>query len=490
MPTSPRPPTCASSCSTTSFITATPTPPSHSQRTASSATSMHPICPHAGCRLHIATATATTATNGAAARQAHPLSAPPLSRDDSSMEIEVENLLPTTSEHPAGHTDHTNGHSNGASRPDQSRAQDELADAELASDIDDAEDDLDVDISPDLTADDLRGVRARKQIKDYIIAGHIRQAMDMINTHFPTVLNSTAPTASTATSTAASNGSKSSRSKAASTTSTATTTTTTGCEKVLPANPTSMEPDHLLLNLQIQVFIEAIRSASTSQLASATNGAASAASPQMGPCRRIPLARFHHTRYRCRSHLACSVASALHLVLQRLGHLGHGHKCSAQSGAPLGTRVCAGPLHKRAEAAQLLARHVPQGARAGDGAACVHRRGAFARAQIPAPLPQSGACRAGEFGHPVEGRQVEPAAHRGGGEADDAAGQSSARRRGARAQCASRVCARQSGRYGVRRLEHQEALEHKEDAAMEVQVFPPREVKCCRAYTALRVLVD
>ncbi|ETS63540.1 hypothetical protein PaG_01835 [Moesziomyces aphidis] len=233
-------------------------------------------------------ATATTATNGAAARQAHPLSAPPLSRDDSSMEIEVENLLPTTSEHPAAHTDHTNGHSNGASRPDQSRAQDELADAELASDIDDAEDDLDVDISPDLTADDLRGVRARKQIKDYIIAGHIRQAMDMINTHFPTVLNSTAPTASTATSTAASNGSKSSRSKAAGTTSTTTTTTATGCEKVLPANPTSMEPDHLLLNLQIQVFIEAIRSASTSQLASATNGAASAASPQMGPAGAFP----------------------------------------------------------------------------------------------------------------------------------------------------------------------------------------------------------
>lgn len=88
--------------------------------------------------LRSTAATATTATNGAAARQAHPLSAPPLSRDDSSMEIEVENLLPTTSEHPAGHTDHTNGHSNGASRPDQSRAQDELADAELASDIDDA----------------------------------------------------------------------------------------------------------------------------------------------------------------------------------------------------------------------------------------------------------------------------------------------------------------------------------------------------------------
>ncbi|KAJ1030373.1 hypothetical protein NDA16_001282 [Ustilago loliicola] len=145
---------------------------------------------------------AASSTNGAAGRQAHPLSAPPLSRDDSSMEIEVENLLPTSSEHldstsPAAH-EYSNGYSNGtsngrgprtsaAAQEQEEHDEEDLEDAELASDLDEMQDDLDVDISPDLTAEDLRAVRARKQIKDYIIAGHIRQAMDMINEHFPTV---------------------------------------------------------------------------------------------------------------------------------------------------------------------------------------------------------------------------------------------------------------------------------------------------------------
>ena len=200
------------------------------------------------------------------------------------MEIEVENLLPTSSEHAdasaAAHRDGSNGaYSNGAShRSLRSRSSagnhnhehdddEELEDAELASEYDEVEDGLDADISPDLTADDLRGVRARKQIKDYIISGQIRQAMDMINEHFPTVLNSVPGSGS-------SNGSKSSRTKGS--------TSTTG-EKVLPANPTSMEPDHLLLNLQIQVFIEAIRSASSSQLAppSTTSLSASGGLPSL-----------------------------------------------------------------------------------------------------------------------------------------------------------------------------------------------------------------
>ncbi len=218
-----------------------------------------------------------SSTNGGG-RQAHPLSAPPLSRDDSSMEIEVENLLPTSSEHagPASH-DHTNGYSNGAilhsngrssqTRPSAVHDDDEdLEDAELTSEVDQVEDeDLDSDISPDLTADELRAVRARKQIKDFIISGHIRQAMDMCNEYFPTVLNSTAL-----------NASKSSRTKSSS---------TNPCEKVLPANPTSMDPDHLLLNLQIQVFIEAIRSASSSQLAPP---ASTTATPQLGPSGGLP----------------------------------------------------------------------------------------------------------------------------------------------------------------------------------------------------------
>lgn len=222
---------------------------------------------------------AASSSNGAAGRQAHPLSAPPLSRDDSSMEIEVENLLPTTSEHldatsSAGH-EYSNGYSNGAengrgtrsrSAAKEQEADDDqdLEDAELASDVEEMQDDLDVDISSDLTAEDLRAVRARKQIKDYIIAGHIRQAMDMINEHFPTVLNSSAAGSSNS-----GLGAKATRSKTGNG-----STTSNGCEKVLPANPTSMDPDHLLLNLQIQVFIEAIRSASSSQLASTSSSTA------------------------------------------------------------------------------------------------------------------------------------------------------------------------------------------------------------------------
>ncbi|SPO19951.1 uncharacterized protein UTRI_00342_B [Ustilago trichophora] len=214
-------------------------------------------------------------TSNGGGRQAHPLSAPPLSRDDSSMEIEVENLLPTTSEQPDASTAHSNGYSNGAphrslrSRSgavghDEEQDDEDLEDAELASEYDEVEEDLDVDISPDLTAEDVKGVLARKQIKEYIISGHIRQAMDMINEHFPTVLNNTSNGSS-------SNGTKSSRTKASSSSS-----SSTSAEKVLPANPTSMEPDHLLLNLQIQMFIEAIRSASSAQLAPPSSASLSA----------------------------------------------------------------------------------------------------------------------------------------------------------------------------------------------------------------------
>uniref|UniRef100_V5EWF9 CRA domain-containing protein n=2 Tax=Kalmanozyma brasiliensis (strain GHG001) TaxID=1365824 RepID=V5EWF9_KALBG len=195
------------------------------------------------------------------------------------MEIEVENLLPTSSEHPDTHRrEHSNGFSNGASAPSNGRSlrsrggagspekvQDDDEDIEVAelasSDLDEAEDDPDIDISPDLTAEDLRGVRARKQIKDHIISGQIRQAMDMINEYFPTVLNSSGGNGGS------SNGSKSTRSKGGS----SSASSSSPSDKVLPANPTSMEPDHLLLNLQIQVFIEAIRSASSAQLAPATS---------------------------------------------------------------------------------------------------------------------------------------------------------------------------------------------------------------------------
>ncbi|SNX81603.1 uncharacterized protein MEPE_00308 [Melanopsichium pennsylvanicum] len=211
-------------------------------------------------------------------RQAHPLSAPPLSRDDSSMEIEVENLLPTTSEQSdpsheqaasnAYSIGYSNGHSDprSPSRSDQDHDRQDMEQAQLPdldSDYDQVADELDhdVDISPNLTAQDLTAVKARKQIKDCIVSGQIRQAMDLINTHFPTVLNSAASTSGAGSSAASSKSSRTKESGSSGGTSSKT------LQKLLPANPTSMEPDHLLLNLQIQVFIEAIRSASNSQLA-------------------------------------------------------------------------------------------------------------------------------------------------------------------------------------------------------------------------------
>ncbi|CBQ67693.1 conserved hypothetical protein [Sporisorium reilianum SRZ2] len=249
-----------------------------------------------------ASGTSTTTTSG---RQAHPLSAPPLSRDDSSMEIEVENLLPTSSEHASASAsshhprEHSNGVSNGASSHSNGRTlrsssraghherpydddDEQLDDAEQpTSDLEDAQEDLDVDISPDLTAQDLRGVRARKQIKDHIISGHIRQAMDMINHHFPTVLNSSAAaTAATSGSSSNTTAAKSTRVKNGNGSSSS--SASTASDKVLPANPTSMEPDHLLLNLQIQVFIEVIRSASSAQLAPPSSTASQLAAASNG----------------------------------------------------------------------------------------------------------------------------------------------------------------------------------------------------------------
>ncbi|PWZ02734.1 hypothetical protein BCV70DRAFT_209297 [Testicularia cyperi] len=275
------------------------------QRSKSSRSASRATGPVEGSTSTAATATTSNGSNGGG-RQAHPLSAPPLSRDDSSMEIEVENLLPTSSErtydfdgttrngasHRAGNE--SNGHSNGSPHhhngstgrviitdndDDENGENAGLDDAD--ADDDDDDDDLDeqeVDISPDLTAQDLRAVRARQQIREHIIAGRIRQAMDLCNTHFPTVLNANAgPSGSSMGSSASS--------KAAHAKLRAAEAASASNSRVLPANPTSLEPDHLLLNLQIQVFIEAIRSASSSQLAA---GAGLGASPQMASSSNLP----------------------------------------------------------------------------------------------------------------------------------------------------------------------------------------------------------
>ncbi|MCO5598779.1 hypothetical protein L7F22_052878 [Adiantum nelumboides] len=141
---------------------------------------------------------------------AHPLSAPPLSHDDSSMEVEIDGLLSL-----AGDTSTEKG---------PTRTGNE-----------------------ELSAEDIRSIKARKAIKDCIINGRIKQAVELCNKHFPTVLNGPVQTVQD-------NGKKNA----------------TEVERILPANPTSLDPAHLSLNLQIQSFIECVRAASVNSATSFT----------------------------------------------------------------------------------------------------------------------------------------------------------------------------------------------------------------------------
>ena len=98
--------------------------------------------------------------------------------------------------------------------------------------------------------------RLHPEIKDHIITGRIRLAVDLCNTHFPTVLNADSTTSSAWEK-------EIEQSKGAKQTASAKETDTPSeGKRVLPANPTSLYPAHLSLNLQIQAFIESVRAAS------------------------------------------------------------------------------------------------------------------------------------------------------------------------------------------------------------------------------------
>lgn len=152
---------------------------------------------------------------------AHPLSAPPLSHDDSSMEVEVDGLLSLA------------GDTSTEKAPSEARLKEEANGSE------------------ELSAEDIRSIKARKAIKDCITNGRIKQAVELCNKHFPTVLNGTLQDSNMTSKSAQdreNNGKKNS----------------TDVERILPANPTSLDPAHLSLNLQIQSFIECVRAASVS----------------------------------------------------------------------------------------------------------------------------------------------------------------------------------------------------------------------------------
>ncbi|PWN20082.1 hypothetical protein BCV69DRAFT_283616 [Microstroma glucosiphilum] len=184
-------------------------------------------------------------------RGTHPLSAPPLSRQDSSMEVEGDHLLASAS------SSSTYNVRSGASGtiPGGPGPIDE--DAEMGeAGIHDGEEDggsatydgtngngatHSGELGSELSDEDLQSVRLRQEIRDHILAGRIRHATEVLNTHFPTVLNAEErPTYA-----------RSKPSKA------------NGSIWSLPSGPTSLEPEHLALNLQIQAFIESVRSANT-----------------------------------------------------------------------------------------------------------------------------------------------------------------------------------------------------------------------------------
>lgn len=140
-------------------------------------------------------------------------------------------------------------------------------------------------VNGELSATDLNVVRVRKgewftgpcmllavvhqafppEIRDHIVHGRIKLAIELLNTQFPTVLN--APEGGTATRSSA-KAQQRDRTERRPAQPASSRNRERGDDKgeeiikVLPSNPTSLDPAHLSLNLQIQVFIESVRSVS------------------------------------------------------------------------------------------------------------------------------------------------------------------------------------------------------------------------------------
>jgi hypothetical protein len=209
------------------------------------------------------------AANQHAQTSAHPLSAPPLLHEDSSMELEVDGLLTVVGGPASSSSAGTNGH-----RQDSSKKTEKLS-SDVAADAHAARSGLSND---ELSTLDLQRVRIRREIREHIVAGRIRQAVDLCNKHFPSVLTSTGDLSNgdkeghTTMQSVADRNVNPSSIKATDQNGKETVPTN---ERILPANPTSLKPAHLSLNLQIQAFIECVRAAAS------TSTSTSSVSPSM-----------------------------------------------------------------------------------------------------------------------------------------------------------------------------------------------------------------
>lgn len=221
-------------------------------------------------------------------RSRHPLAAPPLLRQDSSIEVEADANLVAAG---AG----VNEESDDADMQDAVTADTTFTAAPASapaplSDVSRS--------GAEITSSDLRILSLRQEVRGHILDGNIKLATELLNTHFPSVLGE------------GSVGDGEDGEGEASATPTATTwTTSSGWTAALPSASTSLQPQHLALNLQIQTFIESVRAANAppqtpaghyggggggagqSMAATAAAGAAAASSPSTsGPAAPPPLA--------------------------------------------------------------------------------------------------------------------------------------------------------------------------------------------------------
>ncbi|CAO1627912.1 unnamed protein product [Jaminaea pallidilutea] len=216
-----------------------------------------------GSQLQLGAASSASATPR---RQAHPLAAPPWSGHDA-MSTKDDGLARSQESAPE-----TLARSIGFSRK-STAAHDEDEemkgdDTEVKAGDDDDDDEEEEDIhaltTPRFkkrpvvggdTSDDMHTVMLRREIRDEIMAGRIRRATELLNTNFPQVLNVDGALEATA------GGPSSSPDGSRSGTKLKRSATTTKAS--IPSGPTSLDPRHLTLNLQIQSFIENVRVANS-----------------------------------------------------------------------------------------------------------------------------------------------------------------------------------------------------------------------------------
>ncbi|PWN25116.1 hypothetical protein BDZ90DRAFT_234329 [Jaminaea rosea] len=205
-----------------------------------------------GTAQHVAASSSTPATPR---RSRHPLAAPPLSRQDSSIEVEADaQLLPAAS---------------GTSESDKDDDMHDAVDVQPSTDDEHKRDvafetadttitsasgpagPLSQGASAEISREDYRILHLRQQIRDHILSGQIKQAIELLDAHFPSVLGGDSEDSSPT------EGGPSGATK--------TWTTGSGRTSAIPASATSLQPEHLGLNLQIQAFIEAVRVANGPQ---------------------------------------------------------------------------------------------------------------------------------------------------------------------------------------------------------------------------------